>query len=107
MGQPPKTQKSRRRWIAFHIVLILLVAYVSSYCYLSRLRWQEYKQVGEPGFLYVSPARANSTSEKTWIWQHQCLDLFYHPINAIDVPLGGPGVISSYGFEIGRPHYDW
>src|SRR5437868_14901828 len=82
---------TRRRWIAFHVLVILLIAYVSSYFYISRLRFEQWSQGNLPGFLYVHPECLSNDPNEHWRAKHELMRLFYCPINSPDQEvLGGP-----------------
>lgn len=85
---------TRRRWIILHVVAILLIAYVSSYVYISRQRFEEYSLLKIPGFLYVSPENLENDPEDSWRLREGLLELFYGPINKIDQEcFGVPGPV--------------
>src|SRR5262245_21456434 len=93
---------SRRRWIILTVLLSILVPYVSSYFYISRQYWAEWRAVRAPGFLYMSPTEALDSTSPAWL-RHWNRYRFYNPINQVDGGLGGPGVIACLMTEIGEP----
>jgi hypothetical protein len=80
---------TRRRWIAFHIFVILLIAYVSSYFYISRLRFKQYKGFNLPGFVYVSPESLAGDPESNWRIKDGLRTVFYSPIHQFDEAVFG------------------
>jgi hypothetical protein len=87
---PAAPRMTRRRWIILHVAVILLIAYVSSYFYVSRQRFREY-QGQLPGFLYVSLESLRKDPEGHWRVKHTLLAYFYAPINTLDRDVfGGP-----------------
>ena len=91
VDRPTTPFMTRRRWIIFHTLVILLIAYVSSYFYISRLRCEQWAAVKMPGFLYVSPQSLLNDPEETWRIRNGLLSMFYRPINRFDQEvLGGP-----------------
>lgn len=87
---------TRQRWIVLHVVLILLIAYVSSYFLISRLRWQEAMTYRSPGFLYVPAERVFKEPEESWLRVHYGLAFFYWPINILHREFGGPAPIMCF-----------
>ena len=75
---------TRRRWIIAHVIGILLIAYVSSYFYISRLRMEQWKPMKIMGFLYVSPESMANDPDEHWRVRDGLLNLFYTPINRLD-----------------------
>jgi hypothetical protein len=97
---------TRRRWIILAVLLCILVPYVSSYFYISRKYWAEWRAVRATGFMYMSPAAATAPDAITTgapAIRHRNFCILYYPINQIDGALGGPGVIACLLTEIGEP----
>jgi hypothetical protein len=99
--EPQQPWLTRLGWILFHGCVILLIAYVSSYVAISRLRWKEAMQFRAPGFLYVSAERVLREPEESWMSEHMAMAWFYMPINTIDRALGGPSPILCF-LRIGK-----
>src|SRR5262249_16904467 len=78
----------RRRWtrIAIAAALVLAVAYVGSYGYLSRRGMREAKAMGMNGFLYIPVQHAIDEEDLS---SHYTLAWFYAPANAVDRSLTG------------------
>ena len=93
----------RRRWIIFHTLVILLIAYVSSYVYISRLRFEQWKPMRLPGFVYVSPESMRDDPEETWRIKHGLMCVFFAPLNKLDQELlGSPSGNVSISTGIGQ-----
>jgi hypothetical protein len=89
--QPRQFKMTRRRWIILHVALILVIGYVSSYVYISRLRFEQYAPMRMHAFLYVSPASLSDDHEENWRIKHELMSMFYAPLNKIDREvLGSP-----------------
>jgi hypothetical protein len=90
----------------FAVISILLVAYISSYFYISRKRAAEWRALRAPGFLYVSPEeppREIVSCESRAAKRNHRLYLFYYPIHELDEALGGPPLIACLMTDIGEP----
>ena len=103
VDQPTTFRMTRRRWIILHVVLILLIGYVSSYFYISRLRFQQWGQVQVISFLYIAPVSLANDPEETWRIKHGLLAWFYTPINKVDQEVfGAPGPMACLLTGIGE-----
>ena len=97
----PRFQYRLRTLIVAVAGLSLAMAYVGSYCHLSRRGMREASVIGLPGFLYVSLEEvAASRGDLT---RHHWLATFYSPVNWVDHQLLGNGLPTrNVHWRIGR-----
>ena len=73
-------------WRMILVTLVLVLAYVGSYVFLSRRGIREAKEFGVEGFMYVACSKTGESEDLT---RHFALVAFYAPLNWIDRELFG------------------